>query len=165
MLSQSIINKYGFKEGLVIREGKIIKWPYDVVQPSAEELQLIEKLFVSRDKKVKELKTLRDKEFKEPVLVRSNPDIYLKPQPESNIFLAAHSMEDGSTKEWRICDSEGNMLDQILEITKGELLSASSHYEERKTLAYNQYHKKCFELKNSEDLDFITNYDINKIIV
>ena len=38
---EAIINKYGLKEGLIIREGQIINWPYDEDEPTSSELETI----------------------------------------------------------------------------------------------------------------------------
>jgi len=46
---QAIIDKYGFKEGLVTEEGVITSWPYDAPQPSDKELRAIIALFEARN--------------------------------------------------------------------------------------------------------------------
>lgn len=51
----AIIKKYGFKEGLVTKAGKIIEWPYDEPKPSQAELDLLIKEF-DLDTKYKELR-------------------------------------------------------------------------------------------------------------
>jgi hypothetical protein len=38
---QAIINKYGFKEGLTTRAGKITNWPYAEKKPTIAELAVI----------------------------------------------------------------------------------------------------------------------------
>lgn len=38
---QAIINKYGFKEGLTTKDGKIVKWPYASPKPTSKELDII----------------------------------------------------------------------------------------------------------------------------
>lgn len=37
----AIIDKYGFKEGLTTKEGKIINWPYSEKKPTITELKVI----------------------------------------------------------------------------------------------------------------------------
>jgi hypothetical protein len=41
MISEAIIKKFGFKEGLCTKEGKITKWPYDEKKPTIAELKVI----------------------------------------------------------------------------------------------------------------------------
>jgi hypothetical protein len=119
----------------------------------------------AKDSKKTEIKALRDAEFQKPLQIRSNPDIYLKPQPQTNIFLAAYSMADGAIKEWKPCDIDGVMQDGFIEVTKEELISASNHYEERKTLEYNQYHKRIDAIEALTTIEEVEAFDINQIIV
>lgn len=37
-ISDALIYKYGFMEGLSTRDGEITEWPYDIDQPAEEEL-------------------------------------------------------------------------------------------------------------------------------
>jgi hypothetical protein len=41
MISEAIIKKFGFKEGLCTKEGKIISWPYTEKKPTIAELKVI----------------------------------------------------------------------------------------------------------------------------
>ena len=41
MVMQALQDKYGFKEGLSIRDGKITEWPYDEKQPTQAELRAL----------------------------------------------------------------------------------------------------------------------------
>ncbi len=118
-----------------------------------------------KNSKKAEIKALRNSEFQKPLQIRSNPDIYLKPKPETNIFMAAYSMADNTTKEWRVCDIDGVMQNEFIEAAKDELMSISNHYEERKTLEYNQYHKKCDAVEALETIEEVESFDINQIIV
>lgn len=53
----AIIDKYGFMEGLTIRDDEIIEWPYDVPIPSRQELQaILAKYENSKEAKAKKAK-------------------------------------------------------------------------------------------------------------
>jgi hypothetical protein len=150
----------------------IEKWDDEIVgleRPKKDDLDLIEidaiLLQEAKDSKKTEIKALRDAEFQKPLQIRSNPDIYLKPQPQTNIFLAAYSMADGAIKEWKPCDIDGVMQDGFIEVTKEELISASNHYEERKTLEYNQCHKRIDAIEALTTIEEVEAFDINQIIV
>ena len=84
-----------------------------------------ELLAEAKSSKKVEITKARNSEFAKPLQVRSNPDVYLRPQPQVNIFLAAYSMAEEATKEWAPCDKEGNIQDLEVSFTKQELVSAS----------------------------------------
>lgn len=148
----------------------INKWNVQgLIKPTQEQLDAISDndilLEEAQEAKKTEIKTQRDNNFTKPLLVRSNPDIYLKPQPQVNIFLAAYSMADGSTKEWFPCDINGVKLTESIDITKDELIIVANHYEERKTLEYNQCNKRCFAVDALTTIEEVENFDINQVIV
>lgn len=113
--------------------------------------------------KKEEIIKARNSAFAKPLHTRSNPDLYLRPQPQVNIFLAAYSMSDGATKEWAPCDKDGNIQDLEVEFTKEELVSASNHYEERKTTQYNQARKRCRAVDALTTIEEVEAYDITTV--
>lgn len=98
-----------------------------------------------KEEKIIELKKIRDSKFKE--LIHYKDGLYLKPHPQVNIFLAAYSMADSESKEWYVCDSEGNKLEESVMIGKEDLVKIANEYEERKTKYYNLCNKAAFKLK------------------
>jgi len=129
----------------------------------APEFTNAELLVNAKDKKKAEIKALRDSKFAEPLLAKSNPDVYLKPQPQTNIFLAAYAMADGSTKEWLPCDVHGVFANAEVSFTKLELTSVASHYEDRKTMEYNQCNKRCRAVDALTTIAAVEAYDINTV--
>lgn len=113
--------------------------------------------------KKEEIIKVRNSAFAKPLQVRSNPDVYLRPQPQVNIFLAAYSMNDGATKEWAPCDEDGNIQDTEVAFTKEELVSASNHYEERKTTQYNQARRRCRAVDALTTIEEVEAYDITTV--
>tara|TARA_R110000782_G_scaffold52163_1_gene111983 strand:- start:319 stop:795 length:477 start_codon:yes stop_codon:yes gene_type:complete len=151
-----IIKKYGFKEGLTTRDGEIINWPYDEPKPTKDDINLMS----AQEVKKLEVVEARNKEFSKPLQARD--DLYLRAQPEVNIFLAANSMGDGSSKEWAPCDVNGVIQDSEVAFTKSELVSVSNHYEERKTTHYNQCRRRCRAIDKLESVRDVESYDVTQ---
>ena len=142
---------------------EIGQWDYGIDQPTPDH-NLI-RLEQKKENKKLEIKTQRNDNFAKPLLVRSSPDIYLKPQPDVNIFLAAYSMADGDTKEWFSCDENGIKQFASIDVTKDELIAVANHYEDRKTLEYNQCNKRCFAVDALTSIAEVENFDIEQVIV
>jgi len=134
--------------------------PYELASDSEKGVKILEE---AKAAKKEEITKARNSEFAKPLQVRSNPDVYLRPQPQVNIFLAAYSMNDGATKEWAPCDKDGNMQDTEVAFTKEELVSASNHYEERKTTQYNQARRRCRAVDVLTTIEEVEAYDITTV--
>ena len=111
--------------------------------------------------KKSEVKSARNKEFSKPLQARGS--LYLKTQPEVNIFLAAYSMADGSVKEWAPCDVNGEAHDNEVSFSKFELVSVSNHYEDRKTTHYNQSRRRCRAIEALTSIEEVESYDITQV--
>tara|TARA_R110000822_G_scaffold177026_1_gene317059 strand:- start:576 stop:1079 length:504 start_codon:yes stop_codon:yes gene_type:complete len=130
----------------------------------------------AKDLKRAETKTYLNTMFANPLLVRAgngggNPDYYVKPSPEYNIFLAGFYMADEATKDWRAFDIDCNKLSNsdgsplFLQLTKDELIIISSHYEDRKTQEYNQRDLKLAAINALTTVVAVEAFDVSEVIV
>jgi len=130
----------------------------------------------AKEKKIRQLDIYKEIQFAKPLLVRAsngsgNPDYYLKPSPEYNIFQAGHSMGENDIKVWRAFDINGVKIlkedgDPLtLNVTKTELVSVSSHYELRKSDEYNQRDLKVARIGKLLKIEEVEAFDVTQIIV
>lgn len=64
MLSDAIINTYGYKEGLTIVDGVVVGWPYQEVQPTEDELTALESTYKENRIKADKIQQIKDEAHK-----------------------------------------------------------------------------------------------------
>jgi hypothetical protein len=121
----------------------------------------------SKEVKKQLIKSHRDTQFGELLVYKAidGVDLYLKPKPQENIFLAALAMADGTTKDWYPYDINCVKQSSLVAITKEDLLSIAAHYETRKTTFYNLCNEMCFEIDALNTIEEVEAYDINNITI
>lgn len=119
----------------------------------------------AKDAKKALVKSNRDKHFGKLLFYKkiNEVDLYLKPKPEQNIFMAAGS--SAASKEWNPYTIDGEKQRTRVAITKEELCSLSDHYEVRKTNIYNLSNDMCFAIDDLNTVEEVEAYDINEIII
>lgn len=149
----------------------IQQWIVDggIVEPEFTDAELLQN---AKDKKIGEINTYKDQEFGKVLLVRPGPtNYYVKPSPDYNMFLAGSTMLVDQTKTWRAFDVDCNKLTKqdgsplFLELTRSELMTLSSHYEERKTQEYNQRDLKIHQVSLLTTVEEVEAFDVNQVIV
>lgn len=151
-----------------------------ILQDGATGLTAIEinniSLQKAKETKKVEIENYKNSEFAKVLLIRAsnntgNPDYYVKPKPEANIFLAGLSMADNATKPWRAYNIDGEKLSNndgsplILQLTKNEVIGAANHYEERKSNEYLQRDLKIAAVDNLSTIEDVEAFDVNAPIV
>jgi hypothetical protein len=131
-----------------------------IIEPEFTNSELLEQV---KDEKKSLIKFDRDIKFSNLLFYKKidGIDLYLKPKPQENIFMAAFIMADGTTKDWYPYDVNGVKQQSSLTITKEELINMATHYEVRKTNVYNLCNQMCFEIDALTTLEQVQNYDIN----
>ncbi|MHA2219734.1 MAG: hypothetical protein ACXACY_27820 [Candidatus Hodarchaeales archaeon] len=120
----------------------------------------------AKDSKKALIKSHRDAQFGKLLFYKTidGTDLYLKPKPQENIFMASFTMADGTTKDWYPYDVDCNKQPVSVAITKEELMAMAAHYEVRKTNTYNLCNQMCFDIDALTTVEEVEVYDINNII-
>lgn len=162
---QVIVNKYGFKEGLTTKDGKIINWPYSEPQPSDEELNL----WLAQDSKKAEIKALRNSALLEPTPktvsfqdnlenktfnVQSN-DVNVF----TNIIAYLGDRPASDTRKWT--DSTGERVD----LSINDFRSLRNHLIFRDEVQYDQARLRSKEVEALTSVEEVETYDINQVII
>jgi len=80
-------------------------------------------------------------------------------------------MADDATKPWRAYSVDGEKLSNedgsplILQLTKGEVIGAANHYEDRKSAEYLQRDLKIAAVDKLSTIEEVESFDITEVIV
>lgn len=165
-----IIEKYGFREGLTTRDGKITNWPYDDPQPTQSELDL----WITQSKKIKEIKQFCEEELRKstPQTITYNGNLENKtfkvdvkehlPLFESIISKLKRRIDAGEqspTREWT--DASGERLNLSLE----DFESLSNHLDSRDEQQYAQRRLKIDAINSLNTVEEVEAFNIEEVIV
>lgn len=136
-----------------------------VAKPSEQDLQNLWPdvlLIIAKNKKKEEIKNLRAASLGGDLLARveNGNSYYVTTKPEINIFQSAELIADDITRRWG-CYLNG--VKTALILTKKELKNLSSHYEERKNLAYNLCDDRRAAVGALSTIEEVEAFDINSV--
>lgn len=114
----------------------------------------------AQDSKKAELKSVLKKMLSKNILFKD--DLYMKVEPEVNLFLAYKDMTSTEVKNWGCYSKEGVFVDGI-DMKKSELQALSKGYETYKSNMYKIYNKAKKDIFNSTDIKYVESFDTTKI--
>jgi hypothetical protein len=164
-----LIKKYGFREGLSTKEGKITSWPYDVEEPTQSDIDLL----IAKDFKIREIKALRKanllKSTPQTITYSGNLEnkIFNISDGDTNTFTTIigdlqDDIDNGATNPTR---TWGDSTGERLTLKISDFKSLRKHLIHRDAQEYDQARLKVDLINDLTTVKKVNAFDATQVIV